>query len=213
MRQAPLRSRGRGLLWVGLCTAGRAQSAAEYTIEAFNAPPPADLADPIKAELGPAALRLKKGAQTVCGDLAPHDDSDRGARAPLGRSYPQTSGHVPARRDPGRRADEGQSGARRFRPACTSCAMASSRRTAITPARPTSSTSRCSLNAQDDRTVKGTYPTPQDMMKQSIADKSADHPIVFALMPPRQRRSRACRRTRRTSGSLKPRPATSCWPS
>ena len=41
------------------------------------------------------------------------------------------------------------------------------------------------LNAQGDKTVNGHYPTPLDMMKQSIADKKGEHPIVFALLPPK----------------------------
>ena len=41
------------------------------------------------------------------------------------------------------------------------------------------------LNAKGDQTLKGTYATPMDMMKQSIADKGGDHPIVFALLPPK----------------------------
>jgi hypothetical protein len=169
---------------VGLCAIGRAQNAAEYTIEAFNAPPPADLADPIKAELAPAAIRLKKGADTVCEIWLRTAIPTETAANPLGRSYPQIPDTVllgairvvsPMKDN---RAQSFPVGTYLMRHG-------------IQPQNGdhTGSTDFIDfallLSAKNDRTVKGTYATPVEMHKQSIADKGADHPIVFALLPPK----------------------------
>jgi hypothetical protein len=171
---------------VGVCllTSASAQAQAEYTVEGFNAPPPADLADPIKAELAPAALRVKKGTDTLCEIWLRNAIPTETPTNTLGRSYPQIPDTVllgAIRVVSPMKDNRSQS----F-PIGTYLM-----RHGIQPQNGdhTGSTDFIDfallLNAKTDRTVNGTYTTPQDMMKQSIADKGADHPIVFALLPPK----------------------------
>jgi hypothetical protein len=171
-------------LFIGLLRVGQAQDKDEYTIEAFNAPPPADLADPIKAELAPAAIRLKKGADTVCEIWLRTAIPTETAANPLGRSYPQIPDTVllgairvvsPMKDN---RAQSFPVGTYLMRHG-------------IQPQNGdhTGSTDFIDfallLSAKNDQTVKGHYMTPVEMHKQSIADKGTDHPIVFALLPPK----------------------------
>ena len=179
MRSKPLYALAVAVFF-GLCATGRAQNAAEYTIEAFNAPPPTELAEPIRAELGSAALRLKKGADTVCEIWLRTAIPTEAPGNPLGRSYPQIPDTVllGAIRVVAPMKDN------RNQAFPTGVYLM---RHGIQPQNGdhTGSTDFIDfallLNAKNDRT----YATPQDMMKQSIADKGADHPIVFALMPPK----------------------------
>ena len=164
--------------------AGQAQSKDEYTVEAFSGPPPAEVAEPIRAELGPAAVRLKKGAETICEIwLRTTIPTETGGET-LGRSYPQLPDMVvlgairviaPMKDNRDQKFPTGVYVMRH----------------GIQPQNGDHTGSSdfidfaLLLNAKGDQTLKGTWATPMDMMKQSIADKEGDHPIVFALLPPK----------------------------
>jgi len=171
-------------VYIGLSVGASRQAGDEYTIESFNAPPPAELAEPIRAELGQAALRLKKGAETVCEIWLRTSIPTEKPQDPLGRSYPEIPDTVllgamrvvTAMRD--NRNEKFPTGLYVMRHG-------------IQPQNGdhTGTTEFIDfavlLSAKGDRTVQGNYPTPKEMHKQSIDDKGADHPIVFALLPPK----------------------------
>jgi hypothetical protein len=164
--------------------AGRAQNKDEYTVEAFSGPPPPEVAEAIRSELGQAAVRLKKGADTICEIWLRSAIPTETGGDTLGRSYPQI-------------ADMVLLGAMRV-----AAPMTDNRaqkfptgvyvmRHGIQPQNGdhTGSTDFIDfavlLNAKGDQTVKAPYANPQEMHKQSIADKQGEHPIVFALLPPK----------------------------
>ncbi len=166
----------------GFVVVGQAQSKDEYTVEAFTGPVPTEVAEPVRAELGTSAVRVKKGAETVCEIWLRTAIPAEAAGDGLGRSYPQMP-------------DMTLIGAIRV-----VAAMKDNRdqkfptgvyvmRHGIQPQNGDHTGSSdfidfaLLLNAKGDRTVKASYPTPMDMMKQSIADKEGEHPIVFALLP------------------------------
>ena len=163
---------------------GQAQSKDEYTIEAFTAPPPAEVAEPIRAELAQAAIRLKKGADTICEIWLRNAIPTETGGETLGRSFPQIADMVllGAMRVVAPMTDN------RAQKFPTGVYVM---RHGIQPQNGdhTGSTDFIDfavlLNAKGDRTVKAPYSNPQEMHKQSIADKEGEHPIVFALLPPK----------------------------
>lgn len=157
--------------------------AGDYTVETLNQAAPADIADPIRAELSSTGVRVKTGADTLCEiwfrksiPTAPGGDG-------IGRSYP----NMP---------DTTLIGAMRV------VSKMSDNRDHVFPmgtyvmrhgVQPQDGNHAGStdyidfallLNAKNDRTVDGGYPTSMDMIRRSLADGGVGHPVVFALVPP-----------------------------
>ena len=169
---------------VAFVVVGQAQNKDEYTVEAFSGPPPTEVAEPIRAELGQAGVRLKKGAETICEIWLRSTIPTETGGETLGRSYPQIPDMVllgamkvvaPMKDNRDQKFPTGVYVMRH----------------GIQPQNGdhTGSTDFIDfavlLSAKGDRTVRAAYTTPQEMHKQSIADKEGEHPIVFALLPPK----------------------------
>lgn len=157
--------------------------AGDYTIEPLNQPAPADVADPIRAELSNTGLRVKNGAEPLCEIWFRKSIPTAPGGGGIGRSYPDMPDMtlLGAIRVVSKMTDN------RDHSFPTGVYVM---RHGIQPQDGNHSGSTdyidfsLLLNAKGDRTVEGGYGSPMDMIRRSLSDGGAGHPLVFALLPP-----------------------------
>jgi hypothetical protein len=155
----------------------------DYSVELLNEPLPAEIAEPIRAELNSTGLRVKSGEETLC-DIWFRKSIPQEAPSGIGRSYPGLPDMtlIGAARVVGQMTDNRHN---------TFPKGVYTIRHGIQPQDGNHAGSTefidfaLFLNATTDKTVDGGFANSMAMIRRSLADGGAGHPVVFNLLPPK----------------------------